>query len=166
MGRERMPAKPGPDNYDVQLYLDRPKIFRQIIAWIAQRETRRRVLCLVAPPGSGKTWLLHHLQAELSKNPNPNFREPLLTFWLDAPDVVNVASKDRSDVIHKDKALQWIKQCYQKTHSFCRHVPSFDTYLSYPRSIEDLVEALCNQCDLPDGPVLFVDGYDEIPKLC
>jgi len=160
--------------YDPGLYVPRNLTEQQLDHWANQPQVDKRLLSLVSPPGTGKTWLLRN--AETRWRGNPPHR---VVLWLDVPTVINPKERVNINAMLNDvEILRWLKEAYARARDVCPEitppaeltseadltkiiatlVPSVSRFIDY------LVRDLCAQCSQLHQPILIVDGIDEPTK--
>jgi hypothetical protein len=151
----------GPSNYDRDLFCDRPPILRSILDWIDNPQ--KSCFCLVGPPGTGKSWLLAHLQDELA-NPQETIPIFLLNnllgyFLLDSSKPITESPKLAVNVLR-----DWVRNCYaQAARLYGPTIPDF-VHLNHPAaSISNLATSLSSIPGNHCKALLLVDGFDELP---
>ncbi len=138
-------------------FIDRPKTLRQSREWADAAQVRERVLSLIAPPGSGKTWLLRKLEAEWDDPSSGRF-----VIWLNVPELVNRAeTRDHNRMINAAAFERWFDEAQEKARKFCPGIRPISPNPTLPARVDRLVELLYD-CSLRKAPIVIVDGYDEI----
>ncbi|RME50821.1 MAG: hypothetical protein D6796_02220, partial [Caldilineae bacterium] len=54
-----------PEKFNAKLFVGRESLLEDLIRWATAPTVRRRLRTIAAPPGYGKTWLLHELERRL-----------------------------------------------------------------------------------------------------
>lgn len=151
-GEESMSFWP---DYHSALFVNRPQAIERIRRWVDDPDAKR-VLVLVAPPGSGKSWLLQKMEEEWKPN--------RLTVWLDAPQFINQQEEQNPNRMLNQTAFDdWFKQIRQTAEQFCANLGPIGNLATLDAQVEALVNMLCN-CALNAYPTLIVDAYDEITE--
>lgn len=141
--------------YNPKAFVPRPSIIGEIENWVDDPAGDRQVLSLIAPPGTGKTWLLNYLKS--------NWGRRRFVIWINIPDLLS--KKDtliKEEMLDTEAVSAWLKRVVAEAKKYCRHFPDYDPDLTFGRMIELIVETACQRCDLPHHPLVLVDGYDDI----
>ncbi|RME46360.1 MAG: NACHT domain-containing protein, partial [Caldilineae bacterium] len=110
---------------------------------------RRRLRTIAAPPGYGKTWLLHELERRLrEKN-----RDDLFIIWVPT-----------SELTSRGKIIEWLPGVIAAAQEVCPDVRGIAPGDSPQTAIDRLLEDLSQGCSPPRRVLLFVDGLDEISE--
>src|SRR5215211_2265612 len=145
--------------YNSALFIGRQPQLNKINAWADSPTVQKRVYSIVAPAGTGKTWLLekaHHEWASSQSAVAPK----RLVITLDVGTFFN---RDRTKPLNEDAVLNWIESLHQNTHTICSFIkPQINRTVDPSNIISDFVRVLCAQYHLPYAPIIIVDGYDEI----
>lgn len=142
--------------YHPNLFVDRPRAMERIRRW-ANDHSARRVLVLVAPPGSGKSWLMRKMEEEWKSN--------RLTVWLNAPQLIDrQETQNPNQVLKRDAFDGWFEEIQQRASQFCTGLRPIGRFAALDAQIEALVNMVC-RCALRYDPILIVDAYDEITEL-
>ena len=149
-GEETM--SPWPD-YNSALFVNRPQAIEKIHRYWADDPNAKRVLVLVAPPGSGKSWLLRKVKEE--------WEPKRLVIWLDAPILIRQEEQNPNQMLNQAAFDEWFKEVQQIAGQFCGSLRPIGLFAALDAQIEALVEMVCN-CALHADPILVVDAYDEI----
>lgn len=136
--------------YNPSLFVNRPTVLDGIRAWADAPAVEKRVLSLVGPPGSGKTWILKKLYEEWEKN--------RFVVWLDIPSVVDRARGNIDALAFR----RWIDKAVDAGQEYCSSL-SVSSFVDVASMAEGLANQLC-QCNLDKAPLVLVDGYDEIEE--
>jgi hypothetical protein len=147
-------------SYIRNAFVDRPEILGEIQHWADDPAADRQVLSLIAPRGTGKTWMLRYLQDIWQGN--------RLVIWVDAKELVNLAEKmNRENVLVPASVTHWLENTFAEARKFCTHIPPClpPPKMTYGRSLEQLVIATCQRCKLWPPPVVLVDGYDDVETI-
>lgn len=144
--------------YDSLLFVDRPTVLEMLRRW-AQNPARSRVMALIGPPGSGKSWLLQRLQELLSNSQ--------LTLWLNIPTLLQTKAENNNDergqMLDQDAFQTWLNDSQQRARRFCRNFGQIGHIPSPEAQVDHLAQRL-SQCNLSFPPLLLVDSYDEITE--
>ncbi len=146
----------GPSDYNPLAYIDRTIVIRSILGWM--HTPRKKCLqVVIAPPGSGKSWMLAHLKQDLDQlNQYPVF------YIVEARKYI---INDGGALIPYDTRIkEWVRECYQTAARFYPgKIPKFNYANHYTQSITLLANALRQNVDKPGlRALLLVDGFDEI----
>lgn len=143
-------------DYRSELFVDRPQAMEKIRHWVDDPYAKR-VLVLVAPPGSGKSWLLRKIEEEWKPN--------RLTVWLDAPRLIHRQEEQNPDRMLNHVAFEeWFKEVQQSASRFCVDLKPIGDSVALDAQIEALIDMVCC-CAVRYDPLLIVDAYDEITEL-
>ncbi len=140
-------------NYNSRLFVDRPKILKEMREWADSKGVAQRIWYLLAPPGSGKTWIFRTLFNEWDAH--------RLVIWVDVPSLVQPEKTGQTELWNMPAFYQWIDDIQKKARKYCPDLPPIDKTLQLPNIISTLVEYICN-CKPVDAPIFIVDGYDEV----
>jgi hypothetical protein len=141
--------------YNPDAFVPRPAILDELQDWVDRGAGDKQVLSLIAPPGTGKTWLLNYLKSEWGKQ--------RFIIWVNIPTLVS--KKDtliREEMLDTEAISVWLKKVIEEAKKYCKHFPDYDPALTFGRMIELIVEIACQRCDLPHHPLVLVDGYDNV----
>jgi hypothetical protein len=152
------------ETYNDALFIDRPRIFARILKWIRQPHPKRRVLCLVAPPGFGKTWMLNKIKDELSGLPNRHIDPPPLVLWLQAHKLMTPDGEGAENAFNRLVTDAWVESFYNQARTRCLDLPAYRADGDFPAALENLVNTLAPRPEFINGVLVLVDGYDEIPE--
>lgn len=147
-------------NYNPNAFVECPEILDEIQGWVDDPYGDRQVLSLVAPPGTGKSWLLRYLKQA--------WQGERLVIWVNAVELVNPAErKIRENILNHTRVSQWLENTFSEAKQYCSHIPSYTPppRMTYGKNIELLVTATCQRCELRLRPVVLVDGYDDIEAI-
>jgi hypothetical protein len=146
--------------YDSRLYIERKTITAAIARWL-DNPNGKKIFCLTAPPGSGKTWILERVH-DLARN---HFSQCQVVLWLEVPCLVDAASDPSNPQFFPAKIETWLTEAYiQAGIGFkISYLPAFNPLMDYSASIQQLVEIVCGG-DAHCKVLLIVDGYDEVPE--
>jgi len=143
--------------YNSTAFVPRPAINAEIQCWVDSGGGDKQVLSLIAPPGSGKTWLLNYLMSAWGKQ--------RFVIWVDISTFIS-----KKDTIIKEEMLDldaisiWLKRVCAEAKKYCKHFPEYDANLTFGRMIELIVETACQRCELAYLPLVLVDGYDDVSE--
>lgn len=149
------------ERYDSNFFVGRIAIVERINDWANDPKPRCRVLSVVGPPGTGKSWLMAKideqlnksgqkrlvLEANLSKDPSSRIRTGKVKFELNT-----------------DRGLQiWVKDSLEQAKKICSNVTThFDAARGVESAMDRLAEELCGMpCQPLPAPILIVDGFEE-----
>ena len=149
--------------YDPDVFVGRQDILKEIARWADRPSVDKRLWSIVAPPGTGKTWLLKSAQRMLERSDETDLPLGQLVFWVDVPDLVNrEETANLNNMLDHQAVWVWLKNVHRQALSFCAEVKPLDSDASVSRNIESIVTALCERCHLRYAPIVIVDAYDEV----
>ncbi len=147
-------------SYNPNAFVERPEILTEIQHWIDDPIGDRQVLSIIAPPGTGKTWMLHYLK--------DLWQGKRLVVWVDAKELINRAEQNiRGNMLIPANVNSWVANIFTEAKQYCNQIPA---YLPPPRmtngkNLELLVTTTCQRCKLRLRPVVLVDGYDDVEEV-
>jgi hypothetical protein len=166
------PATPTPDGpdqpaggamtdwqaYHSIVFVGREQILARLLAWADDAAPGRRVLSLVAPPGSGKTWVLRAASGLWKSGaPARPTEAGRLTIWIDVPALFREGKLDH------DAIRAMLKEAHRDAVKLCENIRPIDSHHSITTIIDTLVDDLCGRCHMRAAPLIIVDCYDEVP---
>jgi len=136
--------------YRSELYVNRPVIETEITRWLSEPHPQHLIRSLIGPPGTGKSWILAHLEEAILSN-STQILSPKCVLRLSAPDLVGRAPQ----ATVKQRLVDSMKECYDQ--------------ISYPSSslptlaviIETLRDQIAGECDATSF-LLIIDDLDEL----
>jgi hypothetical protein len=156
--------------FHLDVFIDRAAILQDIFDWADAKpnikDVNKRVCSIIAPPGTGKTWLLQAVRhcwklPDQADNASPPKR---FVIWVDVPKLVNRDElNNRNQMINQAAAKELLNQMHDEVRRLCGDLNPLDFDLALSRNIQLLVDKLCGDCkSLKYAPMMIVDGYDEV----
>jgi len=143
------------DDYDQDVFVDRPAALAKIRAWADATDVERRVMPLVAPPGGGKSWMLKELERGWN-NPGDRF-----VVYMDVPSLVNLGENEGS-LINLAAFETWFQEV--ETAAMQRYsIAPISGTAGLSARLKEFVRLLCD-CNPVKNPIILVDGYDELTE--
>ncbi|MBV6396092.1 MAG: hypothetical protein HFACDABA_01680 [Anaerolineales bacterium] len=143
------------DDYDQDVFVDRPAALAKMRAWADTAAVERRVMPLVAPPGGGKSWILKNLEQGW------NSAGDRFVVYMDVPSLVDL-DKNGSALIKMDGLEKWLQEveaaaAQRYSIQSISRVPQLQAILS------EFARLICD-CNPVKDPIILVDGYDELSE--
>lgn len=144
--------------YNPDVFIDRPAAIQKLRGWADAVEVEKRVLSIIAPPGGGKTWVLKNLRATLEKTKRHFVIE------INVPDLVNDREEqDPNKTINSGAFEAWFEGVQENARKYCSNIQPISHVPDRSARIREFVRRLC-ECKLNKAPLVLVDGYDEITE--
>jgi hypothetical protein len=143
------------DDYNPQVFVDRPAAMSEIRQWTDAGTLEKRVISMIAPPGGGKTWMLRNLAEEWN---NPGER---LVVWMDVPTLIDLSQKqDGNRMIREDEFLEWFRNAHAEAEKRF-HIGHINEITEVSAMLSEFVRRICAS-NPSKAPLILVDGYDEL----
>ncbi len=145
--------------FDETLFVGREAKVREIVDWANAPTQKKRVLCLVDVPGTGKTWLMQaaHTRLKRSSVASDNSSSGRLVLWIDVPRWFEPQARTFSA-----EPKTFFADAYAQASLLCPDFGGLDTKASLMGITDQFANDLEEHCDFRFAPLIFVDGYDEI----
>ncbi len=136
--------------YNEKLYASRPVIETEITRWLSEQRPQHLIRSLIGPPGTGKSWILAHLEEEIMSN-TTQILSPKCVLRLSALDLVGRAPQ----AAIKQRLVDSMKRCYDQIKYPSNSLPSIAVI------IEALRDQITGECDASSF-LLIIDDIDEL----